>query len=113
MTNLTHLTISQLRNIVAMREQIESLQGEIDLIARNGGEIPIPPPVDTPQKRRMSASSRAKIAAAKARWAKVRAAKGEVAPKKRQKMSAAWKAKLAAAARARWAKAKAAGKTTL
>jgi hypothetical protein len=45
--------------------------------------------------------ARARIAAsAKARWAKFRAAKGEVAPKKRRKVSATARAKLAAAARA-------------
>jgi hypothetical protein len=71
----------------------------------------------------MSAAGRARIAAAaRARWAKVRAAKGQGnAPSstslktsgKRRTMSAGAKAKIAAAARARWAKAKAAGKSRL
>jgi len=62
----------------------------------------------------MSAAGRAKVAAAqKARWAKIKAAKGKtsvVAPAKkaRKKMSAEARAKIAAAAKARWAKVKAA-----
>jgi hypothetical protein len=60
----------------------------------------------------MSRSEAARIAVA-ARWAKVRAAKAEAAPKKRRKVSAVGRARMAAAARARWAKAKAAGKNTL
>jgi len=62
----------------------------------------------------MSRVTRAAIAAAqKARWATVKAAKAEVAPKKRRKVSAAAKAKMAAAARARWAKVKAQGRKKL
>ncbi len=65
----------------------------------------------------MSAAGRARIIAAqKARWAKVNAAKGPAtsSPKtKKRKMSAAAKAKIAAAARARWARAKAAGRKAL
>ena len=58
----------------------------------------------------MSASARAKIAAAqRARWAKQKKAGGTG----RRKMSAGARAKIAAAARARWAKAKAANRRTL
>jgi hypothetical protein len=54
------------------------------------------------RKRRMSAKSRAKIAAAqRTRWAKVRG-KVKVAPKRT--MSASSRRKIAAAQRARWAK---------
>jgi hypothetical protein len=65
--------------------------------------------------RQLSASSRAKIAAAqRARWAKVRTnAKQAVAPQQGKKtLSAAARRKIAAAQRARWAKVKAAKKTT-
>jgi hypothetical protein len=58
-----------------------------------------------PSRRKLSAKSRAKIAAAqRARWAKVRV-KAKVAPKRT--MSASSRRKIAAAQRARWAKARA------
>jgi hypothetical protein len=64
-------------------------------------------------KRVMSASARARIAAAqKARWAKVKG-NGSSGSGSRRKMSAAARAKIAAAAKARWAKAKAAGRKSL
>ncbi len=61
------------------------------------------------KQRKMSAKSRAKIAAAqRARWAKVRV-KAKVAPKRT--MSASSRRKIAAAQRARWAKVRAKAKT--
>ena len=119
MTNINNLTTSQLNRIIVLKEKIEELQAQIDSLANDGGEIPSPISIQEPKKRGMSAAAKARIAAGqKARWAKVKAAKGESAsaeatPKKRRKMSAASKAKMAAAAKARWAKAKAAGKTSL
>jgi hypothetical protein len=115
MINIASLTAAQLHRVIAIKEQIEALQAQIDSIAnRGGGEIPIPTTIKAPKKRRMTAAGRARIAAAaRARWARIKGTKVEAAPKKRRKMGAAWKAKLAAAARARWAKAKAAGKTRL
>jgi hypothetical protein len=108
MTPLENLTVKQLRKLVAIKEKIETLQGEIEAIT--GGEAA------APQKRRgrkkMSFSARARLGAA-ARWAKVRAVRAEAAPKKRRKMSAAGRARMAAAAKARWAKAKAEGKNRL
>ena len=69
----------------------------------------------TARKGRLSAAARAKIAAAqRARWAKVRAKKGQsgkvVGMRKHRAMSAAARRKIAAAQRARWAKVKAARK---
>ena len=66
--------------------------------------------------RKLSASARARIAAAqKARWAKVREDKGaqaKVVPIRRKRtVSAAARRKIAAAQRARWAKVKAGKKT--
>ena len=58
----------------------------------------------------MSAAGRARIvAAAKARWAKVKEKKSNTAPaqKPKRQMSAAARAKISAAAKARWAKIKA------
>ena len=120
MTNLSDLTAAQLKSIVAVKEQIEALQGQIDSIVggRGGGngESSIPA-VEVSKKRHMSAAARAKIAAAaKARWARIKKTKPE-APKPVQKedrrSSPAVRAKIAAAAMARWKKARAAGKTTL
>jgi hypothetical protein len=62
----------------------------------------------SPNRRKMSAKSRAKIAAAqRARWAKVKG-KAKVAPTRT--MSASSRRKIAAAQRARWAKVRAAKK---
>jgi hypothetical protein len=109
MTPLQNLSVEQLRKAISIKEQIEALQGEIEAITGGGGSA-------APQKRRgrkkMSRSEAARIAVA-ARWAKVRAAKGEGGPKKKSKFSAAHRAALAAAQKARWAKAKAEGKNRL
>jgi hypothetical protein len=110
MTNLTELTTSQLHRIIAIKEKIEKLQSQIDSL------IDSSPAEEAPKKRRMSAAGRARIAAAaRARWAKLRATKGKTkaARKTDRRMSRAVRAKLAAIAKARWAKAKAAGKQTL
>jgi hypothetical protein len=115
MTNLHDLTTSQLHRIIAIKEQIEALQGELTTIAGDGGETPAPPKAKK-GKRRMSAAGRAAIsAAAKARWARVKGTTGtlKIAKKKDRRSSPAVRAKLAAAARARWAKVRAAGKNSL
>ena len=99
MIELHNLTVEQLRKAVAIKEEIETLQGEIAAIAKGWAFA------DTAKgdgRKKMSFTTRASIAVA-ARWAKARAAKGGAAPKKR-KMSAAVRAKIAAAAKARWAK---------
>ena len=89
-----------------MKQQIEKLSAKLETLA--GGSSA---PVGRPPKKKwtMSASARAKIAAAqRARWAK---AKGAAKPaKKKRTMSAAGRAKIAAAQKARWAKIKAAKK---
>jgi len=75
MTNLSNLTTTQLQRILAIKEHIEGLQGQIDSIAGGGGgEVPIPSATKVRRKRRMSRAGRARIAAAqRARWAKVKA----------------------------------------
>ena len=86
---------------------MDSLQDELNRLvglAASGSSIK--------RKFRMSASARARIAAAqRVRWAKVRGA-GKSA-KAGRKLNAAARAKIGAAARARWAKAKADGKKRL
>jgi hypothetical protein len=110
MTNLTDLTTSQLHSIIAIKEQIETLQGQIDSIAAGGGgEIPIPSAEEapTPGKRKyhMTAAHRRKLIKAlararKIRWAKLKGGKGK------RRISAARRAAMSAAGKARWAKVK-------
>jgi hypothetical protein len=106
MTNLHDLTTSQLHRIIAIKEQIETLQGELESIAGDGGEIPSPFPENKPRKRRRSAAVRAKMAAAqRARWAKIKGeADSKPAKKGKRRLSAAGRAAIIAATKARWAK---------
>jgi hypothetical protein len=109
MTNLTDLTTGQLHRILAIKEQIERLQAEIDSIASDGGNAT--PAAETPPKRRhMSASARARIAAAaRARWARIKgtAPSAPKPPKKgKRRLSAAGRAAIIAATKARWAREK-------
>jgi hypothetical protein len=113
MSNLQNLTVAQLREVVAIKEQIETLQSQLDSLISGG------PVTDGRKKRHMSPAARAAIAAAqRARWAKVKKGKGKGAAaaasgKPKRKVSAAARAKLAAIAKARWAKVKASGKSKL
>ena len=109
MEPLNSLSAAQLREAVAIKEQIEQLETQLASIF---GETTAPE-VAGKKRRRMSAAGRARMAAAaRARWAKVKGTKGSPT-KKRRKMSAEGRARISAAAKARWKKAKAAGKTTL
>jgi hypothetical protein len=74
MSLIINLSAQQLRRAAAIKEQIQSLENELGRIL---GSSTKPVAVAAPKKRRkMSAAGRAKIsAAAKARWAKVKAAK--------------------------------------
>jgi hypothetical protein len=120
--DVTNLSPAQLRKAAELKERIDSLTSELGRLL--GGEIPVPfvkaAGGSSGGGRRMSAAGRARIAAAaRARWARVRAGKGQTSSgssspaRGKRTMSAAARAKIAAAARARWAKAKAAGKAHL
>ncbi len=81
MTDLTDLTTAQLRRIVAIREQIEALQSQIDSIAAGNGDFQMPSPVEAPvpAKRKLSAAHKRKLIKAlakarKTRWAKMQGA---------------------------------------
>ena len=121
MTNLKDLTTNQLKDIIAIKEKIETLQREIESITVDGGgEIPIPSNEEaaTPGKRKLSPAHRRKLikALAKARAsANLKKAKAitKLGKKKDRRSSPATRAKLAAAAKARWAKVRAEGKTAL
>jgi hypothetical protein len=120
MTKLNDLTTAQILQIIAVKEQIETLQGQIDSIIDSGGEVPSPSTVEAPapakRKYHITAAHKRKLIKALAKARKIRWAKANYSSKpagKRRKMSAAAKAKIAAAARARWARAKAEGKNAL
>jgi len=108
MTKLIDLTTTQLHQIIAIKEQIETLQSEIDSIA--GGEVPTPEDEEFPKKRRRSAAVRARMAAAQqARWAKIKgtgATDFKPAKRGKRRISAAGRAAMSAAGKARWAKVK-------
>jgi hypothetical protein len=72
--SITNLSAQQLRRAAGIKDKIQSLEKELEQIL---GSSTKPVAVAAPKKRRkMSAAGRAKIsAAAKARWAKIKAAK--------------------------------------
>ena len=113
-SSLSTLTIAQLKQAAALKEQIELLEAEL---ASTLSAAPAPVAVVAPlRKTKMSPAGRARIAAAqKARWAKLKA-QSAIPPavtKPKRTMSPAARRRISAGAKARWAKAKAAGQTTL
>lgn len=115
-TNLSDLSLEQLKRAVQIKEQILSLQTELSAVL--GPFVP----VQKSKPSGMSSVARAKLSVmAKARWAKIKAGNKRTlfaAPKSatkpaRKPMSAALRSKIAARMKARWAKAKAAGKMNL
>jgi hypothetical protein len=113
MTNLSNLTTSQLKGILAIKEQIEALQRQIDLIA-GGGEIPIPAAEDAPaparRKYHMTAAHKRKLIKALAKARRIRLAKIKGKANGKRRLTAAGRAAIVAGARARWARVKAAKK---
>jgi len=113
MSSINNLSVQQLRQAANLKEQIEALEKELSQLF---GSTAKPVVALAPKKKGgMSAAGKARIIAAqKARWAKIKAAKPVVKAvetakpaKKKFTMSAAAKAKISAAAKARWAKIKA------
>ena len=117
--SLLDLSPSQLRKAADLKERIDALTSELASLL--GGDSTLNPQPLRPKsgRRNMSPEGQERIAAAaRARWAKVRAAKGGTskngsanntspAPLKDKRiMSAVAKAKISAAAKARWAKIK-------
>jgi hypothetical protein len=97
-----------------MKERIERLQSELGTLLGNDGASA----ADAPRGRRMSAAGRARIAAAaKERWARVRAGNRAVAKvatkRRRREVNAAARAAVSARLKARWAKIKRAGGRSL
>jgi len=123
MSNLLSLTSAQLFKAANIKDRIEALTKELNGLL--GSSAPVVKAAKPAKKRGMGAAGKARIVAAqKARWAKVNAAKAKPAvvkaavkavvaakpalkpAKKKFVMSAAAKAKISAAAKARWAKIK-------
>ena len=80
MTNnpLANLSVLQLKRAVAIREQMQTLQNELDRLA--GGQSASRRSAASPKKKKgtMSAAARAKLSAAMtARWAKIKAEKAK------------------------------------
>jgi hypothetical protein len=70
---LLNLPAAKLKRIVALKAHIENLQSQLENLA---GASPASPKKAVKRRRTMSAAARKKISlAAKARWAKFRAAK--------------------------------------
>jgi len=124
MTSITNLTTGQLHRILAIKEQIQALHGQIESIAAGGGSgVPTPASDESPaparRKYHMTAAHKRKLIKALAKARKIRLAglkNAKAAPKpakKDKRSSPATRAKLAAAAKARWARVKAQGKKTL
>lgn len=127
MTTLQDATVEQLRKLVSIKEQIETLQGKIEAILGNSGSAGSgnPEPLageensrseaamaEPKKRRRMSAGGRAAIAAAqRTRWAKIKgngATHLTHAKNGKSRLSAAGKAAIIAGTKARWAKIRAA-----
>ena len=105
--NSTDISTDQLRRALQIKEQIESLEQQLNSLLSGSARIQSSThPAIRGRRRTMSASARARIAAAqRARWAKVKGkSSASATPRKRRKMSAAGRAAIAAAARARWAR---------
>jgi len=109
MKSLSDLSVADLRRVLALKEQIEALEGQLEAVAGNnggdGGTAETPAPAK-PAKRRLSPAHRRKLIKALAKARKIRWAKAtgtKAAPKKRR-MSAAGRAAISAAAKARWAR---------
>jgi|ERR1043166_8688315 hypothetical protein len=105
-------SVEQLKRAIDLKSRIAKLEAELGKLF--GGKA------RSAVKRRsgMSAAGRARIAAAaRLRWAKIKAKNASpsrpAVRKAKRRMSADQKAKLRAVAKARWAKVKAEGKKTL
>jgi len=124
MSLLTNVSVQQLRQAADLKEKIAALENQLSqLLGATAPTATVKPAAAKAPKKKggMSAAGKARIVAAqKARWAKVKAAKPEAKTvvavkvaqpaKKKFTMSAAAEAKISAAAKARWAKVRAAKK---
>ncbi len=116
MKSISDLSVADLLRVIALKEQIESLEGQLEALAgqsstATAGPAEAPAPAKG-AKRRLSAAHRRKLIkslarAREMRWAKAKGTGTDAAPQKRR-MSAAGRAAMSAAAKARWARVRAA-----
>ena len=77
MNELLNLSVAKLKRMAALKTKIERLQSQLEALAGSAG-VSRGPAKGGRKRRKMSAAARRKISlAAKARWAKFRAAKGK------------------------------------
>ena len=75
MNELLNLSVAKLKRMAVLKSKIERLQSQLEALAANSSRTPVK---GSRKRRKMSAAARRKISlAAKARWAKVRAAKSK------------------------------------
>ncbi len=75
MSNISEISVKQLKRALVLREKISKFQGQLEAILGHSGGTAVG---GVRKRRKMSASARAKIAAAqRKRWAAVKAAKGK------------------------------------
>jgi uncharacterized small protein (DUF1192 family) len=76
MNELLNLSVAKLKRMAVLKSKIERLQSQLEALVASGSKVTAK---KTGRKRRkMSAAARKKISlAAKARWARVRAAKAK------------------------------------
>ena len=87
--------------LVGYQHQYDQIEAKMAEIRGQMGTAPAP--VSGPRRRKMSASTRLKMAAAqKRRWAGLHEGQG-AAPRQKRKMSAAGRKRIAEATRKRWA----------
>ena len=99
-TTMINITPQQLRKAANIQEKIQSLQKELGQLLGGFGETAA---IEAPKRRKISAAGIARMrSAAKARWAKIKAAKaGKAAQKPKRKMSAQGLANIRAGVRKR------------
>jgi len=74
MNELLNLSVAKLKRMAALKSKIERLQSQLEALATSSSRTQVKK--GGRKRRKMSAAARRKISlAAKARWAKVRAAK--------------------------------------
>lgn len=102
------LSTRKLEQALSIRRQIDALERRLrSLVGGTGGAATAPAAPRRGGKRRLSASARAKIAAAaRARWARFRAKRGGAKPAKKKGkggITAAGRRRLSQLMKARWA----------
>ena len=106
MKQIKDYTCVELRQIISIKEQIETLLEQLTKLDGAVGDGALETKASS-GPRPMSVAARRRISLAqKARWAKQKGTAADSSPPKKRRMSAAGRARIAAAARARWAKIK-------